>query len=201
MRLAPQLPGCAFLEHIPSHKRCGDMGGSLGSTSRLEGRLRHRHARRLSGQPCRGMRSFAALGTFPCLELCPCLLLLFWGHRPFIAVKRRGAIFSVRHALRQARSRTLKTPQNERRRLGSPSSSSPVQKKPFWAICGNLVVVYEATVRQRAMNHPGTAVPVRPVTRGVAFWNEPGASSCGDVEPDADLQEQGDGDKAINPHL
>ena len=55
-------------------------------------------------------------------------------------------------------------------------------------------------IRQKARNHPGTDVLVRPATRGGVSWNEPGASSCGDAGPDAGLQEPGDGDRAINPH-
>src|SRR5882724_3396652 len=68
--------------------------------------------------------------------------------------------------------------------------------KPLW----QQYVLFNTMIRQKARNHPGTDVLVRPATRGGASWNEPGASSCGDAGPDAGLQEPGDSDRALNPH-
>jgi hypothetical protein len=60
--------------------------------------------------------------------------------------------------------------------------------------------LFETTVRQKAKIPSSTDVLVQPVTRGVVSWSEPGASSCGDVGPDADTQGQDNGDRALNPH-
>src|SRR5712691_2728726 len=59
--------------------------------------------------------------------------------------------------------------------------------------------LFLSTVRQKAKNYPGTDVPVRLVALDVVSWSEPGVSSCGDAGPDADMQEQGNGGRAINP--
>src|SRR5947199_5758047 len=59
-------------------------------------------------------------------------------------------------------------------------------------------LAFQTTVRHKAKNSPGTDIPVRLVAPGAVSWSEPGASSCGAAGPDADMQEQGDGGRAIN---
>jgi hypothetical protein len=61
------------------------------------------------------------------------------------------------------------------------------------------LVFKKTTVRQKAKNPQSTYVRVRRVREDVFSWSAPGASLRGDAEPAFDMQEQGDGDRAIHP--
>jgi hypothetical protein len=78
-------------------------------------------------------------------------------------------------------------------RSGASSAPKTLLHRP------RVIAARKTTVRQKAKNYPGTDVPVRLVAPDVVSWSEPGASSCGDTGPDADMQAQGDGGRAINP--